>query len=275
MNNLLRFLSKYHFLILFLLLEGFSLWLLFGNSYYQRAKVGNVTRSVMAYAHSRIASARAYLNLAQANQNLIRENLALRNQVTMLSALIERESLSVRDSTTSPGYEFIPALVVNNSVNRQHNFFTINAGSNQGVEPEMGVITHNGVVGIIIGVSNNYSTAISLLNVEMRVSARLKRTHHFGSLHWDGRDNRRVNLSDIPQHVILNEGDTVVTSGFSAIFPPDVILGTIDTFHSREGNFYTIGVNLSADFSQLNNVWVVRNLAREERLKLENPIYYD
>jgi len=134
----------------------------------------------------------------------------------------------------------------------------------------MGVITQNGVVGVIVGVSDNFSTAISLLNIDMKLSARLKRTEYFGSFYWDGRNPRQGILSDIPLHVNLTKGDTIVTSGYSAIFPPDIILGTIESFDTRQGNFYTIRADLTADFSKLNHVWVVDNYSTAERHELEN-----
>jgi rod shape-determining protein MreC len=125
------------------------------------------------------------------------------------------------------------------------------------------------LVGIVTGVSNNFSTVISLLNTHLRISARLKKSNHFGSFYWEGQDYRVLTLDDIPQHVPVSYGDTVVTSGFSSIFPPDFPLGTIESFHSRGANFHSIKVKLFTDFKQLHQVWVLENFRANELDSLE------
>jgi rod shape-determining protein MreC len=258
--------------MLFLVLELFSFWLLKNHTYYQRSKFENVSRSISGYSSSRVNALSNYLSLSKANELLAEENLELRIQLARLSARFDILSTLVGDTIVDSNFDFIPAKTINNSVNKQYNFITLNVGSNQGIEQEMGVITNNGVVGIVAGVSKNYSTVISLLNIDLKISARLKESHHFGSLHWDGVNYQKVLLTDIPQHVRIEIGDTIVTSGFSAIFPPNINLGTIESFESVGSNFHTIKVKLFKDFKQLNNVWVIRNKRDNERELLEQLI---
>lgn len=270
MNSLLRFIVRNHVLLLFLALEGFSFWMLATNSFYQRSKIETVTRSFYGFTSSKIDKGRQYLNLYAINEQLAKENLDLRQQVSKLSINLERFMMLYSDSVASPNFSLIPAKVINNSTNKQYNYITLNVGKKEGIEPEMGVITNNGIVGIVAGVSENYSTIISLLNLDLRISARLKKSGHFGSLFWDGMNYRDVVLTEIPQHVGISEGDTVISSGFSAIFPSDINIGTISHFDTKAGNFYNIRVTLLSDFKQLNYVWVVKNLNAMERKVIDN-----
>ena len=271
MNSLIRFLSRYQYVLLFLVLEGTSLWLLAANGHYQRAFFGSFVRSISGFVYSQTDKLDQYLELRQSNLNLAAENITLRNEVARLSyALNEYEHSPRIDSLNGVKYKFIKAKLVNNSVNKQHNFLTLNVGKKHGIEPEMGVISNNGVVGIVAAVSENYCTVISLLNIDLKISAKLQRTGYFGSLYWDGVSYRQVVLSDIPQHVQLTAGDTVVTSGYSAIFPPNIPLGIVEEFSNTGGNFFTVKVNLISDFKRLDYVTVIQNIQDEERFTLEN-----
>ncbi len=271
MNTLLRFIQKYQFLLFFLLLEGISLWFLASNNYYQRAYFGGITRSFHGYTSKKIAEGTQYFRLRKINEQLANENLDLRKQLAKHSVTALRYEFVQGYDQTNPDYEFIGARVINNSVNKQNNFITLNAGKNKGIEKEMGVVTSTGVVGIVLGVSDHFATVISLLNVDFRISAKLQRTGYFGSLYWDGLNYKQAILSEIPQHVEIMKGDTIVTSGFSSIFPPDIPLGTVESFDKKAGNFYTIRFNLLSDFKQLDYVWVITSMHKTERETLENP----
>ncbi len=270
MNSLFRFLEKYQFLIIFLLLEGFSLWLLAGHNYYQKAKFGNLGRGAISLIDNQKNRINQYLNLKQDNIELITENAALRNELSRLTNKLESNVVSFSDSVGGVKYTYLSARVVNNSVNRQNNFLTLNVGSNHGILPEMGVISEKGVIGVIASVSNNYATVISLLNTSLKISAKHKRTGFFGSLYWDGIDYRQVILSEIPQHVDLAVGDTITTSGYSSIFPENVPLGTIEEYNLKGGNFYVVRVKLLADFKQIDNVYIIKSHFAAERKQLES-----
>ncbi|PKP38969.1 MAG: rod shape-determining protein MreC [Bacteroidetes bacterium HGW-Bacteroidetes-15] len=272
MNSLIRFIVKYQFFLLFIVLEFFSFWLLVNHSYYQRSKFENVARNIFGYSSNKLDNVKRYLLLHEDNLLLAKENLDLRNQIASLSSILESQNKLIKDTIAGSQFTFSAAKVINNSVNKHYNYLTLNVGKKDGVTQEMGVISNEGIVGIVAGVSENYSTVISLLNVDLKISAKLKKTNHFGSLFWDGKNYREVVLGDIPQHVLLVVGDTVVTSGFSSIFPPNINLGTIKSFDAKGSNFHTIKVQLFNDFKKLHNVWVVKNIHDNEREVLENSI---
>jgi len=270
MNSLLKFLEKYHFLLLFLLLEGFSIWLLANNNYYQKASFGKISRGLISVIDNQLSNMSQYLRFKQANIELVVENIALRNEIAQLKNKLERNQPNRVDSIGGAKYTYSTARIINNSINRQNNYITLNTGSAEGVSREMGVITKNGVVGVTAAVTRNFSTVISLLNINLKISAKHRRSGTFGSLYWDGIDYRRVILSEIPQHVSLTQGDTIVTSGYSSMFPPDIPIGIVDEFELKGGSFYEIKVKLLADFKQLDNVYIVKYYQAWERNQLEN-----
>ena len=276
MRNLLRFILNNHFFILFIFFEIVALTLVFQNNNYHKAFVFNISRNISGYINARIYSFRQYLDLYEANQKLVEENIRLRNDLISSYKINIRPSTNVEfDSAWVRQYDFIPARVISNSVNKQTNFISINKGTRHGIHPDMAVISHEGVVGIVTGASEHFSTIIPVLNRDLRISSKLKNTGYFGALHWDGKDPSKALLHDLPHHVKLNVGDTIITSGFSAIFPEGIMIGTIADFEIMGGNFYSIVVDLSTNFRRLNHVYVIENLFREELLELEKTTGYD
>jgi rod shape-determining protein MreC len=168
-------------------------------------------------------------------------------------------------------YEFIQARIVNNSVNKQYNYVTLNKGRRDGVMPDMGIIGSGGVVvGVVTNVTEHYSSGPSILNRRWFVSSKIKKNNYFGRLAWDGYDYQRAKLNEIPFHVELAVGDTIVTSGYSSIFPEGFLIGTIEEFnHSSGANFYEIIIRLSTDFKTLSHVELVKNNFIEEQTELE------
>lgn len=270
MNSLLRFIEKYYFLILFILLEGFSIWLLADHNYYQKASFGNLSRSINNIIDNQVSGINRYLGLKQTNIELMVENVSLRNEIAKLKNKLEVNKSNCNDSIGGVKFTYSTARIVNNSINKQNNYLTLNVGSNEGIQREMGVITKDGIVGIVASVSNNFSTVISILNTNLKVSAKHRRSGSFGSLYWDGINYREVILSEIPQHVNLIQGDTVVTSGYSSIFPPDIPLGTIEEFTLKDGSFYVVKVRLLSDFKRIDNVYVIKSHQAAERKLIEN-----
>lgn len=270
MQNLLRFLLKYHFTLLFVLLEALAFLLLLQNNNYQNTRFVEFTRNVKGSFYEQTMQVKKYLSLQEKNQQLIEENEKLRNYI---AANLQSENDTFRtkaDTTPEQQYSYLSARVINNSVNKQHNYMTLDRGREDGVTPEMGVISAEGIVGVIRGVSDHFSTAISLLNSELKVSAKLSDSGYFGPLNWSGGDYRYAKLGDIPLHASLSSGDTVLTSGYSAIFPEGILIGHVDTFQEKGGRFYEVDVKLSTDFKSLSNVYVVKNLLKEEQDQLEN-----
>ena len=276
MRNLIRFILNNHFVILFIIFEIVALTLVFQNNHYQNAYAFNLARNISGNIDSRIFAFRQYLHLHEVNRILLEENSRLRNSLLSSNKLMIPASGDIQsDKAWEQQYNFIPARVISNSVNKQNNFISIDKGSNHGIGPDMAVISSEGIVGIVIGVSPNFSTIIPVLNIDLRISSKLKESGYFGSLHWDGRDPGIAILSDIPHHVTMNVGDTIVTSGFSAIFPEGILTGTIDDYEIIGGNFYNVTVRLSTDFRKLNHAYVIESLFREELFELEEKTGYD
>jgi rod shape-determining protein MreC len=269
MRNLLNFLAKYNNLILFILFEGIALYLVVNGNNYHNSRVIKGVRGITSVLEEKISNTRNYLKLHEINSDLARENVALKNSI---EHLIKKENLtifSVSDTINWQQYVYTEGEVVNNSVNKQKNYFTLNKGKKQGVNTDMAVVSPDGVAGIIVGSSDNYSIAMSLLNIDFRLSSRMKSNGYFGSLAWDGRDYRYAILNEIPQHVTINAGDTVETTSFSSIFPEGIMVGTVSDFEKPGGDFYKIRVLLSTDFKKLNFVSIIGNLKKTEQQSLE------
>jgi rod shape-determining protein MreC len=176
---------------------------------------------------------------------------------------------TVSDSIRDQQYEFTSAILVNNSVNRQKNFFTLNKGKKQGIDIDMAVIGPDGVAGLIVASSDNFSVAMSLLNIDFRLSSRIMPSGYFGSLTWDGSDYRYGVLNEIPQHVQISIGDTVETTSYSSVFPQGKMVGVISEYEKSGSDFYRIRVLLSTNFRKLSHVNVIKNLRKEEQKSLE------
>jgi len=269
MRNLLNFLARYNNLIIFLLLEGIAIYLVVTGNDYQNSRVLKSVRVLSIGVEKNISSTRTYLNLHDINTKISQENVDLRNKMERLIKSESQLFFSVTDTILQQQYVYTSAEIVNNSANRQKNFFTLNKGKKQGVEVDMAVTSGEGVAGIIVSSSENFSVAMSLLNLDFRLSVRMKSNGFFGSLSWDGRDYKYAILNEIPQHVIINEGDTVETTGYSAIFPQGKIIGVVSDFEKVGGDFYKIRVKLTTDFKKLNYVNVIGNLRRTEQKQVE------
>jgi rod shape-determining protein MreC len=201
----------------------------------------------------------------------VRKNNAVDSYIHNTISIID-----IYDSIYIQKYQFIQGRVINNSTNKQNNYLTLNIGKRSGVHKEMAVISPVGVVGVVKDVSDNFSSVISLLNRNLRISAMIKRSGYFGSLYWDGKNYHYAKLTDLPNHIVVNKGDTVITSGYSAMFPKGEIIGIVDKVENQKGSdFMTVTVRLSVDFKKLDYVMVVKNLLREEQLQLEHNIDYD
>ncbi len=167
-------------------------------------------------------------------------------------------------------YKFIPAQAVNNSVNKSYNYITLNKGYNHGIEMDMGVISPEGIAGQIVSVSANYSLALSVLNKKFRTGAKLLNNPDVGTLVWEGGDAEHVRLDFIPQTSVIHKGDTVVTSGYSTVFPRSYVIGTVEDYDMRaQDGFFTIKVKLSANFRGLHNLFLVRHQYKQEIDSLE------
>ncbi|MFP4023454.1 MAG: rod shape-determining protein MreC [Thiohalospira sp.] len=269
MKSLLNFLLRIHFLLLFILIEVFSISLLVNNNNFQRARMVNFTRQLSGKYHQKLANLKEYFSLKEENQQLIEENNRLLNIIESTYKSDEIFFRNVNDTVYNQRYFYTPAKVVNNSINKKHNYITLDKGGKQGIKPEMAVVSDGSIVGVVKGVSKNFATVISLLNLDFKISAKVKKNGYFGSLIWNGNNYNTAVLNEIPLHADIQPGDTIITSGFSSIYPEGILIGYIEDFEEKSGSFYTIYVKLSTDFKRLNNVNIIGNLTQIEKLELE------
>jgi rod shape-determining protein MreC len=256
---------------MFLALEAFSFSLLVSYNNYQRVTFINSTNNVVGTIYERFSHLDDYFSLSRTNARLAAENAALRKLLQKQVMLRERNPIMRPDTVDAPAYVFTAAKVISNSVNKQFNYITINKGSRQGIKPDMGVIGPDGVIGVITNVSPNYATGLSLLNKRFSIPAKLTKNNYTGNLAWDGEHANTADLKEIPFHIMVNVGDTVVTSGYSSIFPEGIMIGIVTKWDQEGGtNFYNIKVELSTNFRTLKYVEVVKNTKQDELKKLES-----
>ncbi len=278
MRELLNFFirnSKWFVFAFYLVLAG---WLLFQHNPYQHHVYLTSAGKVSASIYDVAGNVTSYFNLKENNEDLNRRNADLQLEVIALREQVQRlneKRAEEKSDTLAPfqalrHYQFIVAHVVNNSVMLARNYITINKGQLDGVKPEMGVIDQNGVVGIVNVVSDHHARVISLLNPNFRLSCKIKGNESFGSLVWDGKDPHYAVLEELPRHTKYHTGDTVITSGYSAVFPEDIPVGVVVSDNKgRNENFFALKVRLLSDFTTLNNVQVVVNNYSAELKELE------
>jgi rod shape-determining protein MreC len=275
MHNLLAFLEKYNHWFLFALLEIICIVLIWRFSYYQQSVFFTSANVVAGHVYEVKSNVTDYFNLKSENEDLLDRNIALQQQVDKLrKRLMEIEDDSTEivsiDSVKPDEYELFNAKVVNNSIDKRDNYITINKGSRDGIKPEMGVIDRNGVVGIVYKTSASYSLVISLLNSNSNINCKIASSDYFGYLEWDGDDSRYATLHDLPRHAKFSLGDTIVTSGYSNVFPEGVIVGTVDDIaDSNDGLSYYLKIALATDFGKLSSVRVISRTTHEEKEELE------
>ena len=267
MYNLLRFIKINHFLLLFLLIEGFSVFLLLKNNSYQANKAINFSTQYTSLLYSYTTSFSDYVALKETNEFLINEN-------AKLHSLLKNQS-KFADSTLikNKHFNYYPAKVINSSVSKRNNFITLNKGLKHGIKLGMGVITNQGVVGVIHSVSKNYAIAISLLHRKSAIGIQLNKNNHNGILKWKGFNYKTVNINDFPNHIPIKIGDTISTNSHSIIFPEGVNIGAVENIQkNKDDGFYNISVKLFEDFNKLNYVYIINSQAAEEQLRLEKKI---
>ncbi|MCK5137487.1 MAG: rod shape-determining protein MreC [Bacteroidales bacterium] len=271
MKTLLRFIQKYSNFLLFLLLETIAITFIAQGSSYQKSRIIGLNRQVTGYIFSKVDGAREYLSLKGVNQQLVDENLELRNRLDRISGQMD-STIVISEFTKPYHYFYVPSRIVHNSVFKQYNYITLNKGKKQGVFKDMGVISDHGLVGIVLESSRNFATVIPIINRDFRLSVKIKSNNYAGILRWEGESPLYAVLNEIPFHLEIPKGDTILTSGFSSIFPEGIEVGIIESYSLEKGNFYDIRVKLSTNFQSLFHVNVIRNYKHEEQQNLEDRI---
>ncbi len=271
MRYLLTFLWKHYFFLLFVLLETVSLFIIVENNYYQRRVIVNSTNDFTGNILNAFADITEYISLKQANEILAEENTMFHSVSQESFIKTDTSEFFIDDKLYRQQYVYVAAKVISNSTNKRNNYLKLNMGKNHGIENDMGVLASNGIVGQVIEVSPNFCSVMSVLNKYSRISARIKKNNQIGTLIWDGKDYRNGTLTDIPSHAKMQKGDTIVTSGFSHIFPEGRLIGTVEDFEIKKGdNFFTVNVKFSKDYNKSYYVYIVKNLMKEELIELNN-----
>ena len=274
MHNLLEFLAKYNHWFLFVILEVVSFVLLFQFNSYQGSVWFSSANAVTGKLYEWDANVETFFSLTKVNQELTQRNAYLEQQVDQLS---EKLTDATKDSTLSKrnqmallqSYKLIPAKVVANSIDKPGNLMTIDKGSADGVHKDMGVVCGTGVVGIVYLVAEHYSVLIPVLNTKSNISCKIANRGYFGYLRWKGGVSEYAYLEEVPRHAHFKLGDNVVTSGYSAVFPPGVLVGKIlHVYNSADGLSYRVKLKLSTDFGKLRDVCVIDDAMMRERLEI-------
>lgn len=267
MLNIFEFIRKYYFLLLFLFIELIAISLTGVRQTRPNAFFVNSSNFISSIVYNNFFKVTEYFSLKTENNKLLQENRFLKKK-----GQYNHESVVyyTTDSIRKVQFDYFSAKVIKNSILSKNNFITINKGYSDGVVKDMGVVSPNGVVGIVTNVSKNFCLALSVLNSLNSVGCKLKNSNYFGAASWNGKNYQQIVLNGIPNHVMIEKGDTVVTSGYGYIFPADINVGIIDTFwKNSDNNFYTIKLNLTSDLKQINNVYLIRNTLLKEQTDLE------
>lgn len=278
MQNLFDFLRRWNYAFLFVVLEAVSGVLLFRFNHYQGSVYLSAANEVNAHINEAYSYAESYLHLGTDNKDLTAENVRLakeneilRQQLATLKHTPNQIELGIQEYLAQ--YEQIPAIVVGNDVQTSRNYIVINRGTHDGVKPEMGVVSGQGVVGIVYLCGENHSLVMPLINPKSNISCRIRGQEYFGFLKWNERNSRKAFLEDIPRYAKIKAGMTVETSGYSAVFPPGLYVGKVTNIaNSTDGQSYSLGINLGTDFTTLRHVMVISTPYKAEIDTLRSKI---
>jgi rod shape-determining protein MreC len=267
MQQIFVYIFKNSTKLLFLLLLGISLSLTIQSHSYHRSKVINSANVITGSVYEKINSVNEYFNLKIENDGLASENARLKSLLFNKKDTVNHHE---NELNLEGNFTVYQSKVINNTYNTHENFLTINSGSNKGIKTNMGVVNSKGIIGIIEYTSKKYSTVISVLNVKSQINAKIKKSNHFGTLTWNGKNTGYVQLIDVPRLATVKKGDTIVTGAQSVIFPENINIGTIHKIYTdNKTNYFTIDVKLFNDMTSLGHVYIIENKDRKEIIELE------
>lgn len=281
MQQLIDFIIRKKNVLVYFLLLSFSLSLIFKTNLFQKSKIIIFSNSTANYFNEMFNNLNGYFNLKRVNSELVNENLFLKNQ---LENVINKKQL---DSLDNAIFKYQNAKVISNSFSSFKNYLIIDKGLKHGLENEMGIISSKGIVGIINYTTKNYSSVMSVLNIDTKINAKVKRTSHFGTLEWNGLSSKNLLLNDIPETAEIKVGDSIITGGMSLIFPEGINIGVVSEIIKQKNrndtianfminnqvkiakiqfkeNYLNIVVKLHTDMNNLDIVYVIESLNKEE-----------
>ncbi len=270
MRYLLAFLRKNNIFFLFIFLEIIAFMLMLNGKNYQSSVIINSTSQISGSLNNTYTNIIDYFELKKTNDLLVQENTYLKN---LIFTPIITDSLYTPPDTI---YNYIGAKIISNSIHKPNNYLMLNKGMKDGIKIDMAVISSEGIVGSIVAVSENYCSVMSVLHKNSKISAKIKKNNQLANILWDKMDYLRGSLEDIPSHIELLYGDTIITSGHSLIFPEGILIGTVESYNSREGaNLNDAVIKFSTDFNGLRNVYIIENIRKEEQLLLRKEAEND
>ena len=270
MKQIIKFIEKYRYFILFLMLEFFAFFFTIQTHSYHRSKFVNSANSITGAFYNKISEVNDFFYLKSENQRLLKENTTLKNILSLESIDIDSISKQLLDSTKQfRRYGYSSAKIISNNYTNQNNFLLINKGFKNGISAEMAVVNSKGIIGVTKSVSKYNATIISVLNGYSQINTKIKGNDHFGTLSWDGKDYRTLQLKDLPRQAHIKIGDTIITGGKSTIFPEGILVGVVKSFEISNKIFKNIDITLFNDMSSVSNVNIITNLHKEDILKLE------
>jgi rod shape-determining protein MreC len=272
MQQILFFFQKFKYFLFFLFLEFIALTLTFNNLNFHKSKFVNSANSITGGVYTMLANSSEYFKLKTLNEQLSEENTRLKNLLALNKLFSAEDSIAIDTTKYYQKYYYTQAKIIKNSYSKSFNFLTIDGGKNQGIDKEMAVINSKGIIGITDQTQNIYTRVQSILNKNSRINARLKNSNYFGTLSWNGKDYRTVQLSDIPRQAPLKVGDTIETDGKSTIFPEGILIGTISKVNTGNTADNEVDIKLFNDMSNLRNIYVIKSLHKEEIQSLENTL---
>ena len=280
MQQIIDFIIRKKDVVVYLILLLFSLLLIINSNYFHKSKILLFSNSITNYTFDKFSFFNEYFELKKINSSLIDENLFLKSRLEKVS------NNNNIDSLKNVIFKYKNAKVISNNLSSFKNHLIINKGINDGLKNEMGIINSTGIVGIINRTSKNYSSVMSILNIETKINAKVKRTSHFGTLEWDGLSNNYLLLNDIPETADIKVGDSIITGGMSLIFPEGINVGVVSEVINKKKhndslsrlntnngkyldiefreNYLNIEVKLHTNMNNLNNVYIIESLNREE-----------
>ena len=277
MRNVFLFIRRHFNFLFFLVLQIIALSFLFRYNKFHEAAFLNVSSEITGRINEKYNGIEYYFQLKKTNEYLVRENLALRQQLKEnyeapdSARRLILDTIKVDSGRSTVKYKILEAKVSNNSTGSQTNYLTIHRGSAQGVRPNMGVTGPQGIVGSVVNVSENFATVMSMLHRQFKVVAKLKHGSETGTIEWDGQSPLFVTLRNIPKSAKVNKGDTVLTTQISSLFPANLMVGTVyEIVPDNTSNFYILKIKPATNFSNIEYVYVVDNLQYDEQKRLED-----
>ena len=263
MKNLLQFLTRYSNFLIFLILEVVAFILITTSNHYQQSATWSAANKVVATIQQTTSNIADYFGLRKENLRLAEENAQLKAELmsakNMYEGVIERDSQYIYAHLD---WDYIPAKVIGASMHKQHNYITINKGTRDGIDKDMGVVGPDGVVGIVSAVGEKYALVVPLIHTEMNISCRIQSNDYIGRTQWLGKDRTRLQLEDISRHITVNQGDTIITSGLTPVFPSGIAVGVVEqTDLTSNDNYHHITLKIATDYQKINYVQVINNRA--------------